>query len=511
MSAFARTTHDELRRDTSAFARTTHDELRRDKSAFAHHRRRAPSLAGLLFTIIMIGVPSAQQPADQSGAVRQPVLLKPTVHPRISEDPSKLWMAPARRPTVRDAQARAEPGRGMANEFAAAVKLEVEGNFVKALPIMMQPSLRQGPLGDYALYYQGFAEMRLGRTADARRTFQTLQAKPPVGYLVEGAALREAECDEALGDSAAALEVYERLAKSRTTAPGDVLMRLGRAARAVGSTEKAVEAFMRVVYEFPFGDLAPIASSELETLPVAPLAAGTNRYKLEMGRAERLFGAKRYMHARPVFEALRPLAQGDDRELVSLRLAECDYMLKRPRNARDGVRPYADKAARQGEALYFYAVSVRDLGDQAEYLRIVRRIVNEFPTQSWAEEALNNLATYYILQDDDDKADEVFRELYEKFPAGHYAERAAWKIGWRAYKTRHYADTIRVFESAAAQFPRSDYRPPWLYWSAKAYEALRDIAEAQSRYTLVATDYLNTYYGRLAVTHLEGRAPQRPS
>jgi soluble lytic murein transglycosylase len=30
-----------------------------------------------------------------------------------------------------------------------------------------------------------------------------------------------------------------------------------------------------------------------------------------------------------------------------------------------------------------------------------------------------------------------------------------------------------------------------------------------SRYTLVATDYLNTYYGRLAVRHLDGRAPQR--
>ena len=173
----------------------------------------------------MIGVPSAQQPADQSGAIREPVLLKPTVHPHFSEDPSKLWMAPARRPTIRDAQARAEPGRGTANEFAAAVKLEVEGNFGKALPIMMQPSLQKGPLGDYALYYQGFAEMRLGRTADARRTFQTLQAKPPVGYLVEGAALREAECDEALGDWAAALEIYERLAKSRTTAPDDVLMR----------------------------------------------------------------------------------------------------------------------------------------------------------------------------------------------------------------------------------------------------------------------------------------------
>jgi hypothetical protein len=30
---------------------------------------------------------------------------------------------------------------------------------------------------------------------------------------------------------------------------------------------------------------------------------------------------------------------------------------------------------------------------------------------------------------------------------------------------------------------------------------------AESRYTLVATDYLNSYYGRLAMKHLDGRAP----
>ena len=397
-------------------------------------------------------------------------------------------------------------GSRRTREFADAVKLEVDGNFAKALPILSKASLQQGPLGDYALYYQAFAEMRLGRPAEARRLFQTLQSKSPVGYIAEGAALREAECDETLGDQAAALEVYERLARSKTTVPDEVLIRLGRAARAVGRTDKAVETFMRVLYEFPFGDLAPVASGELELLPAPPIAAGTNRYRLELGRAERLFGAKRYAQARQVFETLRPLADGDDRELVALRLAECDYMLKRPRNTRDAVRPYVDKAARQGEALYFYAVAVRDLGDVVEYLRVVRRIVNEFPTQSWAEEALNNLATYYILADNDEKADETFRELYEKFPAGHYAERAAWKIGWRAYKNRRYLDTVRAFESAAAQFPRSDYRPAWLYWSARAHEGLQD-GLSGPRFSLVATDYLNTYYGRLAVARINGGTP----
>src|SRR6266851_4787702 len=427
-------------------------------------------------------------------------LLKPTNHQRLPAEASQLWMAPDSA-TVRTLHTAA------LTEFTTAVKLEVDNNFGKALPLLQQPSVQRGTLGHYAEYYQGLAELRLGRPADAKRTFQTLAGKSPVGYLTEAAALREAECDEALGDQAAAMDIYDRLAKMKTTVPDEILMRLARAAKAAGSTEKATEAFSRIVYEFPFSDLAPIASTELESLPIGPIAPGTNRYKLELGRAERLFGAKRYAQARSAFEGLRGAAQGDDRELVQLRLAETDYFLKRPRNARDGVKPYIEKASRQGEALFFYAVATRELGDHAEYLRIVRKLVNEFPTQSWAEEALNNLATHYIVQDDDESADRTFREMYEKFPTGHYAERAAWKIGWWAYKSGRYADTIRAFESAAEHFLRSDYRPTWLYWSARAHDALKEPALAEARYTLVATDYLNSYYGRLAVKHLAGREP----
>jgi soluble lytic murein transglycosylase len=48
-----------------------------------------------------------------------------------------------------------------------------------------------------------------------------------------------------------------------------------------------------------------------------------------------------------------------------------------------------------------------------------------------------------------------------------------------------------------------------LYWSARAHGTLKEPALAEARYTLVATDYLNSYYGRLALTHLDGRAPER--
>ena len=456
---------------------------------------------------IVIGALLAATPARAPRAQQPPTLpppdavvsLVPTNHPRLPADLSQLWLAPA----------KGHARTAAMKQFADAVKFEVDANYAKALPIFSQPSQQQGPLGHYAAFYAGLAQLRLGQAAEARDTFRALLAHEPVGYLAEAAAVKEAESDEALGDRAAAIEIYERLSKMKTTAPDDVLMRLAKTARAAGDVEKASTAFARVYYEFPLSDLSPLASAELESLPnVQPIAPGNARYKLEFGRAERLFGSKRYAQARTAFEGLNQAAQGGEREIVNLRLAECDYFLKRPRNTRDEARPYIEHASRQAEALFFYAIATRDLGDHAEYLTTIRRIVDEFPTQSWAEEALNNLATHYILQSEDDQAEATFRELYDKYPTGRYAERAAWKIGWAAYRTGRYAETTRVFEKAAFDFPRSDFRPPWLYWSGRAHEALKEPALAEARYRLAATDYLNSYYGRLAVKHLDA-APHR--
>ena len=92
------------------------------------------------------------------------------------------------------------------------------------------------------------------------------------------------------------------------------------------------------------------------------------RFKLELGRAERLFGAKQYGPARTALEALRPNASGDDLEVIRLRLAECDFYQKKYRASRDWLRAYIDHGARQGEAQYFFAIASHELKDDAAYL-----------------------------------------------------------------------------------------------------------------------------------------------
>jgi soluble lytic murein transglycosylase len=432
-----------------------------------------------------------------ASAANVALVLRPTEHPRVPRDLSQLWMAPEKGRVRTAAQAN----------LATAIKFEADGSHAKALTLLSNPATAQkGPLAAYVEYYKGLAQLHSGQAAAARATFQGMQALEMTGFLVEASALREAECDDELGDYAAAIIVYERLAAMKTTAPEEVLTRLAKAAKALGDEEKARAAFERVYYEYPFSEQSAAAADELGNDPIVP---GNPRVRRELARAERLFAARQYTPARAEFERLRNAVQGDDRDLVRLRLAEADFHLKRFKAARDGVRPYIDGGPRQSEALYFYALSLRELDDRSQYLTLLRRVISDFPADRWAEEALNNLATTYIREDQDDLADRTFRDLYERFPKGKYAERAAWKIGWKAYRNKDYRETAYVFSRASGDFPRSDYRPSWLYWAGRAHEALGEKAQAQARYTVAALDYQNSYHGRLALARLDTRLPER--
>ena len=63
----------------------------------------------------------------------------------------------------------------------------------------------------------------------------------------------------------------------------------------------------------------------------------------------------------------------------------------------------------------------------------------------------------------------------------------------------------RVTMTGSAAFPRSDYRPSWIYWSARSRDQLGDTRIANRLYGILVADYLNSYYGRLATRTLTER------
>ena len=452
------------------------------------------SLAGISQIVAASQVSQDDRPARPT--------LASSAYPAVPADAAKLWLAP-------DRAAKAGVTRALTG-LAEGVRLLTDEQYQRALPLLTARGLADTPLADYASYFKGVILLREGRLDEAQNAFDELRAKEPVGYLAEAVRLRDAETAEARSDYQAAIGVYDDLLKAKPAGADNLVMAMAKAAEAAGDRERAARAYLRLYYDYPFSDLSTAAGVELDRLrDVIPSEPG-DRYRMDATRAQRLFDARRYAAAEPAFKALVAQASGDDRERFALRVAESQFYQRRYREARDGVQPYIDHAARRAEAQFFYLSATRELGQPDEYVRLAREFAAQFGTSSWVEETLNNLASHFIVNDEDDRADQVFRELYAKFPKGRYAERAAWKIGWWAYKHSQYADTVRFFEDAAANFPHSDYRPAFLYWSARAHEALGERDVAGARYRLVLTDYRNTYYGHLAVARFEQRHEELP-
>jgi soluble lytic murein transglycosylase len=440
--------------------------------------------------VFLLALGSWQAPAPSPPAETP---LSPTVHAAQPRNIADYWFAPG-------AAQRSAPRNAKLADAAASY---AAGNYPAALTSARQALAAAGPLEIYAQYYVGASQLRLANADEAVKAFDAVLDNRPDGQLSIAALLGKAEAAELRGNAAAAVALYERLLAEKSNAPEDVLSRLARAALAAGDRTRAAEAYVRIYYEFPLSDAASAAAAAMSSLQNLIVRKD---YKADLGRALILFGAKRYADAKTALLAIQRQAGGDDREVIDLRIAESEYFLKRYAYARDGVRPYLDQASRKAEAKFFYLSALRGLGEHDQANRLTADLVAEFPDSTWASEALNNLGTHYIVTNQDDLAAQTFKDLFAKFPSGPHAERAAWKYGWWAYTTGNYSESARVFEAAAAAFPRSDYRPPWLYWSARAREKLGQRQVAESRMRLVHSDYLYSYYGRLAAARL---APAR--
>jgi peptidoglycan lytic transglycosylase len=455
---------------------------------------RRPMHVGPSFSLGIATVGARELPQSAALANELPPTLTATAHPPLPGEDADVWLVPNGRPSA------------AVTALGRAASLIDDAKYTEAAAALSKATLDGTPLASYRQYYAGLLAFRAGRLDEAQAIFGALVDRSPRGYLIDAARSRAGEVAEQQGRFEDAAKYYEPLSAKESLTPDQGWIRLARVRQAAGDLRGAAEAYARVYYEFPLSDLATIAAGEIGTLNGwEPLDKGSTRYKMEFGRAQRLFGAARYAQARDAFDMLRPLAEGDEQEVAALRVAECDYYLKRYGSARDALDVWIDRARRRAEARFFHLGSTRELGEHAEYVRLANALVAEFPNDSWAEDTLNNLATHYILTDDDDQADATFRELASRFPDGRYAPRAHWKIGWNAYRKGRWAETADLFEHAAARYARSDYRPSWVYWAARSRDQLGDSAGANRLYGILVSDYLNSYYGRLASRTLTAR------
>ena len=470
-------------------------------------RRLAVVAVGAVAVALCVGDSFGAQGRSAADSAAGSAAVTTTSHPPLPAHPSLYWLVPDT-PASRSA-ARQTEATGL-RQLARGAALIADTDFAGGLSLVNGAALGATPLAQYGRYYAGVALLGLGRADEAGATLAALDGRVE-GYLKEALPLRMAEVALTRDDPEGAVDILEQASDETLVEPEEVLVRLGAALEAAGEAERAQRTYRRVYYEFPLSDQALAAESAIADLKTPPLPSA-DRLERELARAEKLFAARRWEDARAGFAPLLRLAMGDDRELVALRLAECDHYLRRNRAARDALQPYLQKASRKAEVRFFHLSATVALGFHDRYVALARGLVADHPDSSWAEETLNNLASHYITLDDEEAADGVFRELVRRFPRGRYVDRAAWKIGWQAYKNDQFAAAAATFEAASVASPRANYRPSWLYWAARSHDRIGEGPAAAALYRVVASDYLNSYYGRLVSKVLaeRGAAPVRP-
>ena len=133
--------------------------------------------------------------------------------------------------------------------------------------------------------------------------------------------------------------------------------------------------------------------------------------------------------------------------------------------------------------------------------------MRDFPDSSWSEEALNNLGTYYILEERRrDGGARPSIELFEKFPERPARRARRVEVGMVGLQERRLRrDGARLRDRGRGRFRGPTTARSFLYWAARSHGKLGAGADAESRLRLVVTDYGNSYYGRLAGRHLSAQ------
>ncbi len=452
--------------------------------------RRRGALLGLAVAFALLFGSTVRLAGQQPAAAD--VVLRATRHDPVPAQAAAYYLAPAPAAAITP----------VLKDFARAVLLVDSGDVASAGLLMAAPALEATPLVAHVRYYRGLIALRQGRLDEAVTILTTVAASPDRTFVAEQALVRLAEAQELRGQYGLAAEAYARAVKSAPTDADRLAHRWGVALERAGDLAGSVAAHRRVYYDFPLSADADESADVLQRLSaqVPPLE---NPMAKEKARGDVLYGARRWALAREAYlRVFTGSAPGVDRDQVAVRMAAIDVQLKQYRSAVDRLRPLAAAGPHQAEAHLHLAVAARGLGTDDDYVQTVRTLATAHPQSPYAEEALNGLATWYVLRGDDQSAAEVFAQMVRQFPAGRFAERAAWKAGWWAYRHDDMAAAVKHFETGAANFPRSDFRPPWLYWSARAKAQLGDGAGATARLLLTVTDYHNSYYGRLAVARL---------
>jgi soluble lytic murein transglycosylase len=388
------------------------------------------------------------------------------------------------------------------SELKAGVTAFEDKRDAAAIGLLKPLGKRLPKLADYVAWFYASAEFESQNYAAVPKALEPVWNQTPASPLGARAVILAAKAYQQIDRPGEALKLLRKHYGTLPQPQGDLAM--ATAFAAAGDAVSAVVYYQGIYYGFPNAGEATQASAELTKLR----AQLGNDYPPAMpdamlGRALKLLESGNTVRAKQELESLVPQLGGAQRDLVRVRIGIADY------DAKDTVRaqrylkslevttPEAD-----AERIYYLLQCARRLNNQDQVTEALDQLARLYPNSKRRLDALVAVGNHYLVGNQMDAYEPLYRVCYEAFPNDPQAAGCHWKVVWGHY-LRRQADAADLLREHVRLFPASQQASGALYFLGRLAEGSHDTASARAYYTEITTEYPNYYYTVLARERLE--------
>jgi soluble lytic murein transglycosylase len=400
-------------------------------------------------------------------------------------------------------------GDPLADLKSGAASLESE-RYPAAIRSLDTLAKRLPKLADYAGWLLASAQFESKNYPEAVKALEPVWAQVPPSPLVARSAILAARAYLLNGQTKEALDLLRKYYKILSQPQGDLAM-----ANALAAADDLVNAavyYQHVYYGFPTQTEAAQAEAEIVKLreklgdrypPALPSAT--------LGRAQKLADLGQTQRARKEFESLIPELGGADRDLARVSLGVADYSAKTTIAAHRYLSTLEVASPEQdAERLYYLLLCARRLNNPDEVTTIVDKLARLYPNSKWRMQALVAAASQYLVENQMDSYEPLYRACYESFPKDPQAVDCHWKVTWGHYLRRR-DDAADLLRAHLRLFPGSENASAALYFLGRLSEGAHDSSAAFAYYSEITREYPNYYYCILARDRLAQLGSGQPS
>jgi soluble lytic murein transglycosylase len=392
------------------------------------------------------------------------------------------------------------------SDLKAAVAALQSKNEASAIATLKGLNGRLPQIPDYVAWFRASAEFGAGNYAAVPAALEPIWAQSPASPLIGRAALLGAQAFGQTGNTSGAVSLLRKYYSALPQPQGDLA--LAKAFAAAGDPVSAAVYAQRVYYSYPAANEsaeagALAANLESQLGDQYPPAMGDAM----LGRALKLLDSGHAEQAKKELLALVPRLGGDERDAALVKIGVAQYVAKDTKAAQKYLAELTVQSPQaNAERLHYLLLCARRSNDRAAMSAELDELARLHPDSPWRLEALLAMGNSYLVENQVDAYEPLFRACYESFPKEARAAGCHWKVTWAHYLHRK-EDARDLLREHLRLFPNSDESSAALYFLGRLAEGADDSSAARAYYSEIVREYPNYFYTGLARERMAALPP----